>query len=96
MALGPIELFMDATMQSAQASKSDKSVGLSLVVFAWLFVLYLASAGPAVYCMNKSGMISSGTFAALDVAYAPAGWLYSCYGPYRDYLDWFGRKAKGR
>lgn len=41
-------------------------------------------------------MVSPVMFKTLDVFFTPAGWLYSYCGPYRDYLNWFGRKAKGR
>ena len=87
---------MDATIHSPQSQKPESSVALSVGLIVVLVVVYLLSTGPAVYCMNKSGMVSPGTFKTLDVAFTPAGWLYPYCGPYRDYLNWCGRKAKGR
>jgi hypothetical protein len=87
---------MDATIPSMQSQKPERSVALSVGVIVGLVAVYILSAGPAVYCMNKSGMVSLGMFKTLDVAFTPACWLYPYCGPYRDYLNWFGRKAKGR
>ena len=83
-------------MPSAHESGSRNSVALVFGVVAGITALYLISGGPAMYCLNKRGLVSPTMFHVLDAAYTPTGWLYERCDPYREYLNWWGWKAKGR
>lgn len=79
----------------AANDESRASFGLIFGGVVGLFFLYLLSAGPATYCMNKQGFLYPAEFKLLDTIYTPAGGLYPYCKPYHDYLDWCGRKGKG-
>ena len=69
-----------------------KAVVLSACLAAWLLAVYLLSAGPAVYIMNR-GVVSSQTFGVLDGLYRPAGLLAKSLKSYMNYFTWCAGKA---
>ena len=64
---------------------------LGIGLAAWLLIVYVLSAGPATYMMNRG--VSGKAFGFLELMYRPAGFFAKSSKLYLAYMSWFGGKG---